>query len=100
MPIDIDFRKICKTTGCFFAFILLTVIAHWIAVNLYVSLCAPLTVFGVIHTMISMGSPMCHFLNVAQSELTKHYITLWTGAAVAVGTWLTATGFTIKDNRK
>jgi len=43
--------------------------------------------------MISMGSPMCHFLNVAQSELTKHYITLWSGAAVAMITWLTATGF-------
>ncbi|MDA9298817.1 hypothetical protein N9P79_00460 [Crocinitomicaceae bacterium] len=55
--------------------------------------------------MISMGSPMCHFLNVAQSELTKHYITLWSAAAVAMITWLTATGFgqgnidTIKTKR-
>ena len=90
---NIDFRKIAKTIGYFSGFVLLTVLFHWIAVNTYVKFCAPFTMFGLFHTMISMGSPMCHFLNVAQSELTKHYITLWSGAAVAMITWLTATGF-------
>jgi hypothetical protein len=90
---NIDFRKIAKTIGYFSGFVLLTVLFHWIAVNTYVKFCAPFTMFGFFHTMISMGSPMCHFLNVAQSELTKHYITLWSGAAVAMITWLTATGF-------
>lgn len=89
---NIDFRKIAKTIGYFSGFVLLTVLFHWIAVNTYVKFCAPFTIFGFFHTMISMGSPMCHFLNVAQSELTKHYITLWSGAAVAMITWLTATG--------
>ena len=90
---NINFRKIAKTIGYFSGFVLLTVLFHWIAVNTYVKFCAPFTMFGFFHTMISMGSPMCHFLNVAQSELTKHYITLWSGAAVAMITWLTATGF-------
>jgi hypothetical protein len=90
---NIDLRKIGKTIGYFSGFVLLTVLFHWIAVNTYVAFCAPFTLFGIFHTMISMGSPMCHFLNVAQSELTKHYITLWSAAAVAMITWLTATGF-------
>ena len=90
---NINFRKIAKTIGYFSGFVLLTVLFHWIAVNTYVKFCAPFTMFGFFHTMISMGSPMCHFLNVAQSELTKHYITLWSGAAIAMITWLTATGF-------
>jgi|TARA_B110000495_G_C22548089_1_gene331752 hypothetical protein len=90
---NIDISKIGKTLGYFTGFVLLTVLFHWITVNVYVAYCAPFTLFGIFHTMIAMGSPMCHFLNTAQSELTKHYITLWSAAAIAMATWLTATGF-------
>jgi hypothetical protein len=97
---NINLQKIKKTFGYFIGFVLLTVLLHWLTVNIYVKMCAPFTLFGVFHTMISMGSPMCHFLNIAQSELTKHYIAIWSSAAIAMGTWLTATGLGSTNDQK
>jgi len=84
-------KKILKGVRYFLAFVTITVLSHWLLINLYVKMCAPLTLFGAIQTFISMGSPLCHFINFAQHELSKHYITLWSGAAVAFTSWLTFT---------
>ena len=88
-------NKVLKAIGYFTAFIIATVLAHWGTVNLYVYMCAPLSWLGPLQTMISLGSPMCHFLNSAQTQLVQHYITLWSGAAIGLGTWL-ATSQSIK----
>lgn len=82
-------NKLLKALCYFTAFVSLTVLSHWLIINMYVKMCAPLTLIGPIQTFISMGSPLCHFMNFAQHELSKHYITLWSGAAVAFTSWLT-----------
>ena len=64
-----------------------TVLIHWILVNSYVYFCAPLTLFGAFKTFISLGSPVCHTINMFQFELAKHYVTIWTGAGIAAIAW-------------
>ncbi len=82
-------NKLAKSIGFFSMIIMATVVSHWLIINMYVNMCAPMTLFGPIQTFISLGSPTCHFLNFAQHELSKHYITLWSGAAIAFASWLT-----------
>jgi hypothetical protein len=80
--------KIFAAIGYFTTFIIITVITHWAIVNLYVYMCAPLTWFGPFQTMISLGSPVCHFLNSTQTQLAQHYITLWSCAVIGLGAWI------------
>ena len=84
-------KRILRAIIYFIAFVTCTSVAHMLTVNLYVSMCAPLTWMGPFYTMVSMGSPVCHFLNTVQTQLTQHYITLWSGAAVGLVTWLATT---------
>lgn len=71
----------------FLAVIAITVILHWSLVNAYVYFCTPPSFLGLIKTLFSLGSPVCHTVNMIQYELAKHYITIWTGAGIAAAAW-------------
>lgn len=71
----------------FSSVVAITVCLHWFLVNSYVYFCAPATIFGVFKTFLSLGSPVCHTVNLLQFELAKHYITIWTGAGIAIVAW-------------
>ena len=84
-------KKLLLTpVGGFVLLVLSTVFAHWALVNLYITLCAPPTLYGLITTMISLGSPVCYFINIAQVELAKHYINIWASAGIAIIAWMAA----------
>ena len=101
-PCTNDFNNITKSTmdkikaitltpvGGFIALVFATVFIHWALVNLYISLCAPPTIMGLMTTMISLGSPVCYFINVTQVELAKHYISIWGSAGIAMIAWIAA----------
>ena len=72
----------------FIGVILATTVTHWSLVNLYTYLCAPLSIFGPVKTLLNLGSPMCQFLNFIQYEIAKHYITIWGGAGLASIGWI------------
>tara|TARA_B110001452_G_C15156023_1_gene402215 strand:+ start:305 stop:604 length:300 start_codon:yes stop_codon:yes gene_type:complete len=57
---------------------------HWALVQFYASYCAPWVWYGPFATILSLGSPVCNFVNYIQFELAKNYITIWaaTGGAV------------------
>ena len=74
----------------FLGIVLLTVIIHWSLVQIYTTYCAPWGWLGPLQTFVTLGSPMCHFINLVQYELAKHYITIWVGAASATVLWLTS----------
>ena len=61
---------------------------HWILTQLYYYLCVGSGVWGFITSFISLGSPVCQFINYCQYELSKHYITVWTASAVSLIGWL------------
>jgi hypothetical protein len=65
-----------------------TVFLHYILVQAYVSFCASWGILGFFRTFITLGSPTCHFINIAQVELAKHYISIWLGAGASIITWI------------
>ena len=65
-----------------------TVFLHYILVQSYISFCANWGLLGFFRTFITLGSPTCHFINLAQFELAKHYITIWLGAGASIITWI------------
>jgi|TARA_B110000971_G_C19875414_1_gene438210 hypothetical protein len=70
--------------------ILLTCFSHWFLVNTYSYYCVPPTILGVFQSIISLGSPVCQFINMLQYELARHYISIWATVGTALVTWLVA----------
>ena len=70
----------------FATIVVLTVFTHWTLVQVYARYCAPSGWTGPFQTFLTLGSPMCHFTNMIQVELAKHYITIWIAAAAATAT--------------
>ena len=86
---QIKVKKMLKNPIIMFAAVVFTtVFAHWILVQGYAYYCAPSGWLGPFKTFLTLGSPMCHFANMAQVELAKHYITIWIGAAAGMVTWI------------
>lgn len=74
----------------FSGIIFFTGFIHWLLVNLYIHNCAPSGIRGMLQTFISLGSPMCQFINMVQYELARHYITIWAAGATAILAWIIA----------
>jgi len=71
----------------FMGIIFITSSLHWICIQIYISSCISTTFGGIVTNVFSLGSPFCQFINYVQFELSKHYLTIWTGAAIGVVTW-------------
>ena len=79
---------ITKPLAIMMASWLMLLLIQWVLINLYTYLCVPLTWWGIFTSAISLGSPLCHFVNTIQYEITKNYILLWSTAATATITWI------------
>tara|TARA_Y100000591_G_scaffold80316_1_gene67602 strand:+ start:6877 stop:7158 length:282 start_codon:yes stop_codon:yes gene_type:complete len=62
--------------------------SHYIIMQIYIHLCVGVGIWGFLTSFISLGSPVCQFINYIQYELSKHYITIWAAAAVSLVAWL------------
>ena len=84
-----EIKKMLKNPiAIFAAIVFITVFTHWTLVQGYAYYCAPSGWLGPFKTFITLGSPMCHFINITQVELAKHYITIWIGAGAGVVAWI------------
>lgn len=61
---------------------------QWCLINLYIAICIDTSLWGIIVNAASMGSPLCHFINTVQYEITKNYIVLCGTGAAVVTTWI------------
>ena len=78
-----------KNPIAMFIFIaILTVFSHWTLVQAYATFCAPWGILGPFKMFMTLGSPTCHFINMIQVELAKHYMTIWISAATACVAWI------------
>jgi len=84
LPYKYTMNDINKAVLTFILIICATTTIHWTLVQIYNLWCAPFTPTGFINTLFTLGSPFCQFINYVQFELAKHYIGVWTGAAVAI----------------
>ena len=82
-PLVIQGTKFC-------GLVLATATVHWALVQFYAYYCAPWSWAGPFTTLLSLGSPVCHFINYVQFELAKHYITIWTLAGGSLVAYLFA----------
>ena len=63
---------------------------HWVTMQLYIYTCVHSGLYGFFASFITLGSPVCQFMNYLQFELAKNYITVWAGTAVSLIAWVIA----------
>jgi len=81
-------QKMIKPIAVFSSIVFTTVFIHWFLVQMYATYCSAMGLFGFMYTFITLGSPTCHFINLLQFELAKHYITIWMGAGSSIIAWI------------
>jgi len=96
MPIDdfivnnYDIAMSIAQKGVFFLATIFGLSAfHWIFMKIYISICVDLSIWGLITNVIYMGSPVCHFINQVQYEISKYYSTIWASIVLSFVTWIT-----------
>ena len=81
-------NEISRAVITFLVLVLLTSTIHWSLHVLYSMWCAPNTIEGLLSSFFTLGSPLCQFINYVQFELSKHYITIWGTAGLALFAFL------------
>jgi len=81
-------NSIAYITLTFILIILATSLAHWTLVRMYALWCSPQNISGAFKSLFTLGSPFCQFINYLQFELSKHYITIWGTAGLALFAFL------------
>ena len=83
-------RKIMTNKStCKFIFVVLFLgISHWLLMQLYIHLCVGTGIIGILSSFISLGSPVCQFINFIQFELSKHYVTIWAATGISLIAWI------------
>ena len=60
---------------------------QWFSIRFMASYCAMPGVIGLLFNMMSLGSPICLFVNTLQYTMSTHYLTLWATAATSILTY-------------
>lgn len=60
---------------------------QWILLTFYTSNCMERSLIGLLVNPLSLGSPLCQFVNNAQVTLANHYTTMWMWSATAHFVW-------------
>ena len=83
-------KKLMKNKStCKFIFVVLFLgISHWMLMQLYIHLCVGTGIIGILSSFISLGSPVCQFINFIQFELSKHYVTIWAATGISLIAWI------------
>ena len=76
-----------KPIGVFLVTIFSLAVCHWILIRTYASYCAPSGWTGPLVAFISLGSPVCQFINHFQLGIASYYITIWAAAATGCLAW-------------
>ena len=58
-------------------------IAHWGLIQFYAYYCAQWSFWGPLLSFLSIGSPLCQFINYLQYEISKYYTFIWRFAATS-----------------
>ena len=77
-----------KPIGVFLGTIFSLAVCHWMLIQTYASYCAPSGWTGPLVAFISLGSPVCQFINHFQVGIASYYITIWAAAATGCLVWV------------
>lgn len=69
-------------------FVILTILVvnffQWFCIQFLYNYCSKPGVWGFIENLLSLGSPLCHFVNYIQYNLSQYYVQLWLNAGIAI----------------
>lgn len=69
-------------------FVILTIIIvniiQWLCIQFLYNYCSKPGFWGFIENLLSLGSPMCHFVNSIQYNLSQYYVQLWLNAGIGI----------------
>ena len=82
-------KPLVEPVGIFLLTILAVSTVQWSCVQFMASYCAPWGMFGPLANLLSLGSPVCTFVNHLQVALADYYITIWAAAAGILITYVT-----------
>ena len=85
-------KTLCKPILIFVATMFIVSSVQWACIRLYASHCAGTGWYGFLTNALTLGSPMCQFINHVQIALADYYVTIWASAATAAITWVSARG--------
>ena len=78
-----NYKEIYKVLSLFILSIVGVSTLQWVCIQIIASYCAPWGWMGPIKNIMSLGSPVCQFLNHVQVGLGDYYIAVWASAATA-----------------
>lgn len=84
------FNASTKPVGIFLLTILAISTLNWAGIHFMATHCATWGWLGPFRNLLSLGSPVCMFVNHVQVALADYYITIWASAATATIAWITA----------
>ena len=79
-----NIKEVLKPLGIFVTSIFVLSTISWLLANVYVWICAPFTFWGWLSAPLSLGSPICQFINFSQYEIGKYYIAFWLSAGISL----------------
>ena len=80
-----DYLKPCLV---FITTILFISTIQWLLIQVYIGYCCIPSLEGIFTNILSLGSPLCHFINTVQYRLSENYIALWIGGGTMLITYL------------
>ena len=76
--------KFCKILIKTFMIMFSATMSHWLIMYIYTQYCIPQSLQGIFISMMTMGSPVCMFLNKLQYTIVDNYVLIWTGIITSI----------------
>jgi hypothetical protein len=70
--------------------ILSVFVIHYVATNLYAKICADLSLFGFLTSLMTTGSPVCNSLLTVMNTTNNSYSVLLTGLVSGAIVWMSS----------
>ena len=64
--------------------ILLVNLFHWLSIQFLYNYCSKPGIWGLVDNIFSLGSPVCHFVNNIQYNLSNYYVQLWITSGLGI----------------
>lgn len=88
IQITYTFYPIYKNpVAIFIATITMISFIQWCSIRFLAYYCAVEGFLGFLYNFMSLGSPICMFVNTLQYHISTYYVTVWTSAAISILTY-------------
>lgn len=83
------FLKYLKKATIVFITILFINLFQWLCIQFMYNYCSRPGIWGLVENLLSLGSPICHFVNNIQYNLSNYYVQLWLTSGIGLISFLT-----------